>query len=50
MNMTALAFYNVSNQFTFSHNFEIDMASPAAVARRAKQVADIILAWVTNKG
>ena len=50
MNMTALAFYNVSNQFTFSHNFEIDMASPEAVARRAKQVADIILAWVTKKG
>ena len=50
MNMTALAFYNVSNQFTFSHNFEIDMASPEAVVRRAKQVADIILAWVTKKG
>lgn len=49
MNMTALAFYNVSNQFTFSHNFGIDMASPEAVERRAKQVADIILAWVTNK-
>lgn len=50
MNMTALAFYNVSNQFTFSHNFEIDMTSPEAVARRAKQVADIILAWVTKQG
>jgi len=50
MNMTALAFYNVSNQFTFSHNFGIDMASPEAVERRAKQVADIILAWVTKKG
>jgi AcrR family transcriptional regulator len=50
MNMTALAFYNVSNQFTFSHNFGIDMASREAVDRRAKQVADIILAWVTKKG
>ena len=49
MNMTALAFYNVSNQFTFSHNFEVDMASPAAIDRRAQQVADIILAWVTNR-
>ena len=46
MNMTALAFYNVSNQFTFSHNFGIDMQSPAAIARRAEQVGDIILAWV----
>lgn len=48
MNMTALAFYNVSNQFTFSHNFGIDMTSPDAIERRARQVADIILAWVTR--
>jgi hypothetical protein len=47
--MTALAFYNVSNQFTFSHNFGVDMAGPAAVDRRAGQVADIILAWVTKR-
>lgn len=49
MNMTALSFYNVSNQFTFAHNFGIDMSSPKAIERRAKQVGDIILAWVTNK-
>jgi AcrR family transcriptional regulator len=49
LNMTALAFYNVSNQFTFSHNFGIDMASPAAIDRRARQVADIILAWITQR-
>jgi AcrR family transcriptional regulator len=49
MNMTALAFYNVSNQFTFSHNFGIDMTSPAAVDQRARQVADIILAWVSRQ-
>lgn len=48
MNMTALSFYNVSNQFTFAHNFGIDMSSPEAIARRAEQVADIILAWVTK--
>lgn len=49
MTMTALSFYNVSNQFTFAHNFGIDMSSPAAVERRASQVADIIIAWVTRK-
>jgi AcrR family transcriptional regulator len=49
MNMTALAFYNVSNQFTFAHNFGVDMTSPEAIARRARQVADILLAWVTKK-
>lgn len=49
LNMTALAFYNVSNQFTFAHNFDFDMTSPAAIERRAQQVADIILAWVTKQ-
>ena len=49
MNITALSFYNVSNQFTFAHNFGVDMSSAGAVDRRAEQVADIILAWVTNK-
>ncbi len=47
MNMTALAFYNVSNQFTFAHNFGVDMTSAAAVERRAGQIADILLAWVS---
>jgi len=49
LNMTALSFYNVSNQFTFSHNFDFDMTSADAVGRRAQQVADIIIAWVTRE-
>ena len=49
LNMTALSFYNVSNQFTFAQNFGVDMTSPEAVERRAKQVADIIIAWVTKQ-
>ncbi|WP_245647781.1 TetR/AcrR family transcriptional regulator [Novosphingobium lentum] len=49
MNMTALSFYNVSNQFTFAHNFGLDMTSPEAVAQRAIEVADIIIAWVTQQ-
>lgn len=48
LNITALSFYNVSNQFTFAHNFDIDMTSPSAIERRAAQVADIIIAWVTK--
>ncbi len=47
MNMTALSFYNVSNQFTFAHNFGVDMSSAEAVERRAHEVADILVAWVT---
>ncbi len=49
LNLTALSFYNVSNQFTFAHNFGVDMTSPAAIERRAAQVSDIILAWVTKQ-
>ena len=49
LNMTALAFYNVSNQFTFAHNFGVDMTSDSALARRASQVAAIIIAWVTRR-
>jgi AcrR family transcriptional regulator len=49
MNMTALSFYNVSNQFTFAHNFGVDMSSADAVERRAVEVADILLAWVTQR-
>ncbi len=49
MNMTALSFYNVSNQFTFAHNFGVDMSSRKAVAARAREVADIIVAWVAAK-
>jgi hypothetical protein len=46
LNITALSLYNISNQFTFAHNFGVDMSSAQAVERRAWQVADIILAWV----
>ncbi len=49
MNMTALSFYNVSNQFTFAHNFGIDMSSPEAIERRAREVGDILVAWVTRQ-
>ena len=48
MNMTALGFYNVSNQFTFGYNFDVDMTSAKAVERRAREVADILVAWVTR--
>ncbi len=50
MNMTALAFYNVSNQFTFAHNFAVEMTSADAIDRRAAQVADILLSWVRPQG
>lgn len=49
LTLTALSFYNVSNQHTFAHNFGTDMTTPAAVERHAERVADIITAWVARR-
>jgi AcrR family transcriptional regulator len=46
MSISALCFYNVSNRYTFASNFGVDMSMPAVLAKRRKQVAEIILAWV----
>lgn len=49
MTISALSFYNVSNQFTFKHNFGVDLATPAARARRREQIIECVLAWVSRK-
>jgi AcrR family transcriptional regulator len=46
MSISALCFYNVSNRYTFASNFGVDMSTPKVLAKRRKQVAEIILAWV----
>jgi AcrR family transcriptional regulator len=46
MSISALCFYNVSNRYTFASNFGVDMSAPEMLAKRRKQVAEIILAWV----
>jgi AcrR family transcriptional regulator len=46
MSISALCFYNVSNRYTFSANFGIDLSAPKAVKKRRAQVSEIILAWV----
>jgi AcrR family transcriptional regulator len=46
MSISALCFYNVSNRYTFASNFGVDMSTPEMLAKRRKQVAEIILAWV----
>ena len=46
MSISALAFYNVSNRYTFSKIFERDMTSSEAVAARREVVVDMILKWV----
>jgi AcrR family transcriptional regulator len=46
MSISALAFYNVSNRYTFSKIFERDMTSSEAVAARREVVVDMIMRWV----
>jgi hypothetical protein len=45
MSMSALCFYNVSNRYTFSRIFDIDMTSPKALAARREIVVDIMDRW-----
>lgn len=45
MSISALCFFNVSNRYTFSTIFNVDMVSPKAAARRKKQVTDMVLRY-----
>jgi AcrR family transcriptional regulator len=47
MSITALAFYNVSNQFTFSHIYQRNLASKAVHNVRREKIIEIILRSVT---
>jgi AcrR family transcriptional regulator len=46
MTMSALAFFHISNQATFSAIFKVDMASPQALAVRRAQVIDLVTRYV----
>jgi AcrR family transcriptional regulator len=46
MSISALAFFNVSNRYTFSTIFSRDIGSPEEVAKRRTQVVDMILASI----
>jgi AcrR family transcriptional regulator len=50
MTISALSFYNVSNQFTFRHNFGIDLSTSESRARRRAQIIDCVLTWVHQAG
>jgi len=43
MSISALCFFNVSNQHTFSAIFDLDMVSPAATAARRASITDLIV-------
>lgn len=46
MSISALCFFNVSNRYTFSKIFNVDMASPKATRKRRERVTDMILRYV----
>jgi AcrR family transcriptional regulator len=50
MSISALAFYNVSNRYTFSHIFEKDMMSPKALEARRELVVETIERWCRADG
>jgi AcrR family transcriptional regulator len=45
LTISGLGFHYVSNRYTFSHIFEMDMESPAAIAERREIAVDIVLRW-----
>jgi AcrR family transcriptional regulator len=46
MTMSALSFFQVANRATFSAIFDVDMASPQALAIRRAQVIDLMTRYV----
>lgn len=48
MTISALCFYNVSNRYTFKHNFGVDLTETATKAQRREQIVDCIMAWVAQ--
>lgn len=50
MSISALCFYNVSNRYTLSAIFGVDIAAPAAVDRRRARVVEMIVASVRRAG
>jgi hypothetical protein len=46
MSIAALSFFNVSNRYTFSTIFGIDMASKAFLDTRKASITDTVLRYV----
>ena len=46
--ISALSFYNVSNRYTFHHNFGVDFTAPGTRAKRRAQIIACVMAWVAR--
>lgn len=49
MTISALSFYNVSNRYTFMHNFGVDFTAPQTRAARRKQIIECVMAWIAKR-
>lgn len=49
MSISALSFFNVSNQYTFSQIFDCDIGADEAVAQRRRNVEDMVLGYVLKQ-
>lgn len=45
MSISSLCFYNVSNRYTFSYGFGVEVASPKMAKKRRAHIIEMILAW-----
>ena len=50
MTISALSFYNVSNRYTFLHNFGVDFTVSATRAKRREQIVQCVMNWVAKTG
>lgn len=46
LSVSALAYFNLSNQHTLSWLLDVDLVSPAALARRRRHVVEMVLAYL----
>ncbi len=49
MTISALSFYNVSNRYTFMHNFGVDFTASQTKAARREQIIDCVMAWIAKR-
>jgi len=49
MTISALSFYNVSNRYTFMHNFGVDFTASQTKAARREQIIECVMAWIAQR-
>ena len=50
LTISSLAFFNVSNRYTITQLFDVDVVDPMVADRRREIVVDVVLRWVCRSG